>query len=180
MKKALLLPVTLIAALPLRAQAPLYLVNGEERSPEEAAALETTEVERLEVLPADEETIARYGERASGGVFLITLRYDTPAIFTDTLSFGDYIARRVKWGNDEPAARVVLRYRVGAEGRAEVVEVLEATDGRLKRRVLKAVAEAPAWRPALKEGHPVETLHVLRVRLPEGRPIPGEPYIRIR
>jgi len=45
--------------------------------------------------------------------------------------------------------------------------------------LLKALAEAPRWKPATKNGRPVESEGVLRIQLPEGKPLPGEPYIRI-
>lgn len=171
--------LALLAAAPLRAQQPLYLVNGLERP--DASDIPPAMIERIEELPADEETIARYGERAAGGVILITLRYDEPPRFTaDTLPFARYIARRVSWGPTDPTARVVLRYRIAADGTLSVSELLEATDNRFKRRVLKAVAEAPRWEPARKGGEPVESEGVLRIQLPAGRPMPRRPELVIR
>lgn len=170
MKKYLIYLVLLAAALPAAAQRPLYIVNGEER--QQIADIPPEEIERVEELPADEETIARYGERASNGVLLITLRYDYPAVFEADSTFGSYIARRVRWDETEPAARVVLRYKVTAEGRTVVDDTLESTDNRLKRRVLKAVAEAPRWRPAHKDGKPVESEGVLSIQLPAGKRLP--------
>lgn len=178
MKRCLLLLALLWAGLPLRAQPPLYLVNGVPC--DEVASIVPDDIETIEELPADEETIARFGEKASGGVIRITLRYDTPAVFPDSLPFGRYIARQVRWADDEPAARVSVRYKVTCEGAVVVSEVLEATDGRLKRRVLKALVEAPRWTPATRNGRPVETGHLLTLRLPEGKAMPYEPYIRIR
>ena len=178
MKRFLLSLLFLFAGPSLRAQPPLYLVNGVPC--DEAASIAPDDIETIEELPADEETIARFGQRAAGGVIRIVLRYDTPALFPDSLPFGRYIARRVRWDDDEPAARVSLRYKVTREGEVVVAEVLEATDGRLKRRVLKALAEAPRWTPATRNGAPVETEHVLTLRLPEGKAMPREPYIRIR
>jgi len=183
MKRFLLLFAALSGAFALAAQQqrpPLYLVNGKEWPAEEIGTIDASELEKVDVLPADEETIARYGEKASGGVICITLRYDSPAVFSDSLTFDRYIARHVKWDDDDPAARVSLRCKITAEGRAVVSEVLESTDNRLKRRVLKAVAEAPLWTPARKEGAPVETTQTFTVRLPKGKALPGEPYIRIR
>ena len=172
MKKvfALLAAVLLAAALPARSQKPLYLVNGVERS--DIDSIPPEEIEHIETLPADEETIARYGEKASNGVMLITLRYDQPARFSDTTTFDRYIARQVRWDDDEPVARVVLRYTVAPDGRTIVDETPEATDNRLKRRVLKAVEEAPLWTPAQKGGKPLASEGVLHVQLPEGRPMP--------
>ena len=179
MIRTLLLLAALLAGTPLAAQKPLYLVNGSPR--DEIASIPPDDIESIDELPADEETIARFGPEAANGVILITLRYDSAARFgIDSLTFGSYIAAQVQWDADEPAARVALRYRITPEGETRVTEVLESTDARLKRRVLKAVAEAPRWHPALKNGRPVESEGVVTVRLPEGKPMPGEPYLRIR
>ena len=182
MIRKLFLLAALCMGVPLAAQQrpPLYMVNGKERPAEEVGAIDTDEIERIDALPADEETIARFGPEAANGTILITLKYDSPAVFPDSLPFGRYIARQVRWDSDEPAARVVVRYKITAEGTAVVDRVLESTDNKLKRRVLKAVAEAPHWTPATKEGRAVESQDVLRIRLPEGKRMPGEPYIRIR
>ncbi len=177
MIRRLVLFAALLAATPLAAQKPLYIVNG---TPcDEIAGIETDDIERIEELPADEESIARYGDKATNGVILITLKYDSPAVFEGGEPFADHIARQVKWGENEPAARVALRYTVTAEGETVAGAILESTDSRLRRRVLKALAEAPRWKPATKNGRPVESEGVLRIQLPEGKPLPGEPYIRI-
>ena len=170
-------PIALLCALLFAASAavataqqPLYLVNGVEST--DIDSIPPEEIEHIETLPADEETIARYGEKGANGVMIITLRYDSPAQFSDTTTFDRYIARRVRWDDDEPVARVVVRYTVAPDGRAVAGETLEATDNRLKRRVLKALEEAPAWRPAQKDGKAVASQGVLRIQLPEGRPMP--------
>lgn len=160
----------LAAALPAAAQQPLYIVNGVRT--EQIADIPPEDIERCDMLPADEETIARYGDEAAGGVMLITLRYDEPAAFEADTTFDRYIARNVRWDDSEPAARVVLRYKITPEGRAVVSSELESTDNRLKRRVLKAVAEAPAWRPARKDGLAVESEGVLHIQLPAGKRMP--------
>lgn len=180
MKRGILgLVAATVVSLQSFAQQPLYIVNGEERT--EIASIPPEVIERVEMLDADEETIERFGDRAQHGVMLITLRYDTPARFSvDSLTFGEYIARTVVWDDNEPTARVALRCRITTEGRAEVTRELEATDNRLKRRVLKAVAEAPAWTPAMKNGAPVETEEVLIVQLPAGRQMPRERELVIR
>lgn len=155
-------------------QQPLYIVNGQPTT-EGIDRIPPEDIERIETLPADEESIARYGLQASNGVVLVTLRYDEPARFeVDGMTFGEYIARQVEWKADEPAARVVLRYTITPEGRTVVAAELESTDNRLKRRVLKAVEEAPAWHPAMKEGLPVASEGVLRIQLPEGKPMPRQ------
>ena len=163
------------------AQQPVYIVNGQPSDEVRVAAIPPADIECVENLPADEETIARYGEGASNGVIIISLKYDTAARFSvDSLSLGDYVARRVRWDADEPAARVVLRYVVGTDGRAVVETELESTDNRLRRRVLKALAEAPGWSPAMKNGVPVESRGVLRIQLPEGKPMPRMRELVIR
>lgn len=171
----LLLSLLLAAAHDAAAQEPLYLVNG--REVEEIGSIPPDDIESVEMLPADEETIARYGEKAFNGVMVVTLRYDSPARFTAAESFDAYIASQVKWSDDETAARVVLRYTVNADGRAEVNAELESTDSRLRRRVLKAVEEAPLWEPATKNGAPVASEGVLRIQLPEGKPLPRLPEL---
>ncbi|WP_417015251.1 energy transducer TonB [Alistipes sp.] len=161
-------------ALSVRAAAPkpkpLYIVNG--KVAEQIGDIPPEEIERVEMLPADEETIARYGERAMHGVMLITLRYDEPALFPADTTFGNYIARQIRWDDDEPVARVVLRYTITEDGSVRVDDTLESTDNRLKRRVLKAVEEAPRWQPARKNGRPIASEGVLSIQLPEGRSMP--------
>ena len=172
MKKYALFLTALFFAVAVRAAAPkpLYIVNGKEM--EDIHSIPPEEIENIETLPADEETIALYGERAANGVLLITLRYDRPATFPADSAFASYIARQVRWDASEPAARVVLRYKITPEGKTIVDEALESTDNRLKRRVLKAVAEAPRWSPALKNNRPVESEGVLHIQLPEGKHMP--------
>ena len=86
---------------------------------------------------------------------------------------------QVKWASHEPAARVVLRYTVGTDGKVTIGDIIESTDKRLHRKVLAAIAESPKWTPASRNGQAVESDHVLDIRLPEGKEIPEEPYIRI-
>ena len=188
--KRYLLSLLALHLLPAAAQElpdrePLYIVNGEERT--EIQSIPPDDIERVEMLPADEETVARYGQRASNAVFLATdrlmlvsLRYDTPARFAEADSFSDYIADRVRWDETDPTARVVLRYTITETGRAEVDQELESTDNRLKRRVLKALAEAPAWTPATKNGSPIASQGILRIQLPKGRRMPRQVELIIR
>lgn len=150
--------------------APLYIVNG--KIAEQIRTIPPEDIEHVEMLPADEETIARYGERAMHGVMLITLRYDEPATFPADTTFGSYIARQIRWDDNEPVARVVLRYTITPEGSIRIDDTLESTDSRLKRRVLKAVEESPRWLPARKNGQPIASEGVLSIQLPEGRPMP--------
>lgn len=173
MKRLTIVIFALFAALSgAFAQTPLYIVNG--TPTEEIASIPPEDIEHVESLPADEQSIARYGDKAAHGVLLITLRYDQPATFGADTSFSDYIARQVTWGDNEPAARVILRYTISPEGRAEVKQELESTDSRFKRRVLKALEQAPAWRPAYKNDTPVESEGVLYVQLPASKQLPRQ------
>lgn len=162
------------------AQEPLYIVNGEVRS--EVRSIPPADIEHIEVFPAEEATIARFGPEAGNGAIVLTLRYDRPAHFLgpDSLSFAEYVAREVGWKENDPTARVVVRYSVDEQGAAAISEELEATDKRLLRRVRKAFETAPAWAPATKEGAPVRSEGVLRLQLPAGRPMPRERYVVIR
>ncbi|MDE7123471.1 MAG: Plug domain-containing protein [Alistipes sp.] len=171
MKRPIALLLALAAALGAAAQRPLYIVNGVER--DDIASIPPADIERVEELPADDETVARYGQRASHGVVVVTLRYDTPARFGDgSETFDECIARSIRWDADETAARVVVRYVVGPDGAVTAGEVLQSTDNRLRRRVLKALAEAPRWQPATKDGEAIASEGVLRIQLPEGKRLP--------
>ena len=157
--------------------APLYIVNGQEMA--DVKHIPQSDIESIEPLEINDESIARYGERASNGVIIITLKYDTKASFEGGKSFEKYIASQVRWDSHEPAARVILRYTVGTDGKVAIGDIIESTDKRLHRRVLAAIAEAPKWSPATRDGKSIESDHVLDIRLPEGKQMPAEPYIRI-
>ena len=176
----------LLLSAPSRAQntqAPLYIVNGEPMSEEQVKDIDPSDIVSNTLLPADEHTIAEYGEAANNGVVVIVLRYDTPPRFEvggEQPGYSRYVGRMVKWdAESDPVARVIIAFRVEADGSVTVRDVLEATDKRLCRRVLKAMEEAPRWQPALKEGDGVATDHVLRITLPEGRTLPREREIAI-
>ena len=156
---------------------PLYIVNGQEMS--DIKHIPQSDIESIEPLEINDESIARYGSRASDGVIIITLKYDSKASFEGGQSFEKYIASQVKWAAHEPAARVILRYTVSTDGKVAVGDIIEATDNRLRRKVLAAIAESPKWIPASRNGEAVESDHVLDIRLPEGKEIPAEPYIRM-
>ena len=174
----LLAAAAIITAATAAAQSPrepLCIVNGHVVTSAELHDVQPDDIVSTEVLPADEHTVAQYGEQANYGVIIVSLRYDTPARFdADTVSYSSHIARRVKWGETERTARYVARFTVGEDGSVSVDKDLESTDPRLRRKVLRAVAQSPHWQPATKEGHPVASSHVLRIQLPEGRPMPPE------
>ena len=166
-----------------RKRLPLYIVNGERMSEEQVKGIHPKDIEDNHLLPADEQTIERYGHEAANGVVVITLRYDTPARFEidgQTTNYSNYIADRVKWDDTDPVARIIISFKVKPDGTISDNDVLEATDKRLLRRIEKAMDEAPRWRPALKDGKGVETTHLLKVTLPKGRTMPRERVVRIR
>ena len=148
----LFISALLAATLPVAAQQPLYIVNGVET--EQIASIPPDDIENVEMLPADEETIARYGDKAANGVMLVTLRYDQSAVFTADSTFSGYIARQVKWGDDEPVARIVLRYTVTPEGDTVVAQELESTDSRLNAACSKPSPKRPAGRRPAKTARP--------------------------
>lgn len=156
------------------AQAPLYVVGGETMS--SIDHIPQSDIESIETLPADEQTIALYGQQASGGVIVVTLRYDTAARFEadGATTFTDYITAHVEWDDRMPTAKVSLRYTVGVDGGIVVEEILQSTDKRLLRRIMRALETAPKWQPAMRDGSPVESEHLLNITLPKGRRLAPE------
>lgn len=137
-------------------------------------------IEHIDHLAANEETVAKYGERANNGVIIVTLCYDKEAWFTGDKPLADYIAERVKWPENYGVARYVARYTIGADGSFRLGNELESTDNQLRKRVLRVLQSLPAWQPATKQGKAVESDYVLVVQLPRGKAMPKEPYIVIR
>lgn len=161
-------------------QSPLIIVNGRITDLTDLKAIKPEDIERIDTEPVDEQSVAIYGTRANNGIIHVTLKFDEPARFTLGDSFDDYVESQIKWNNDEAAARVSVRYTIAEDGRIEIGEVLESTEGRLKRRVLAAIApftKTAAWSPARKNGTPVATERVLQVQLPKGKRIRRDPYI---
>lgn len=186
MKRAgfITLLAAILATVPLFsfAQSPLIIVNGSITDLTDLKAIKPEDIELIETEPVNEESVEKYGTRANNGIIHVTLRYDEPAHFTLGGLFDEHIESRIKWSNEEIAARVSVRYTITEDGSIRIGDVLEATDRRFKRRVLAAMEEftnTQAWIPARKNGIPVETERVLQVQLPKGKRIPREPYIII-
>lgn len=154
---------------------PLYIVNGVVR--QSVIDIPEKNIEHIETLPADEQTIAKYGEQANNGVIIITLCYDQAAVFGNNENFSQYIASKIKWGKEEPVARFVMRFTVEADGSLTEGNILQSTDKRFAKRIRSAVAAAPLWKPATKRGVAVASEHLLVVQLPKGKQLPREPYI---
>ena len=177
-RRLLFLTMYLLLWLPAAAEtgrAPLYIVNGVVRTT--VSDIPEKNIEKIETLPADESTIAKYGQKANNGVVLITLCYDQAAVFPEAENFSEYIATQVKWTDKDPTARFVMRFTVEADGTVTEGNILQSTDRRFAKRVRSAVAAAPAWRAATKRGVAVASEHLLAVQLPKGKKLPHEPYI---
>ena len=157
---------------------PLYIVNGEVRS--SVSDIPERNIEKIETLPADEHSVAKYGEQANNGVAIITLCYDKAAQFPLAESFSEYIASQIKWTDKDPVARFVMRFTIEPDGTLTEGNVLQSTDKRFAQRVRSAVKAAPKWSAATKRGEAVESEHLLIVQLPAGKALPREPYIIIR
>lgn len=169
----------LLCAANAVAQQPLYVVNGVVVDGIES--IPQSDIESIDVLPADEDTIAQWGMAASEGVILVRLIYDTPASFSyeGTDNFTTYLSKHVKWGANMPAERVSLRIAVGEDGSVAITEVLDSTSRQFLKRVTKAIAEAPHWQPAVRDGNPIESLHLVNLQLPVGKDIPAEQFVII-
>ncbi len=169
----------LLCAANAVAQQPLYVVNGVVVDGIES--IPQSDIESIDVLPADEQTIAQWGMAASEGVILVRLIYDTPASFSykGTDNFTTYLSKHVKWGANMPAERVSLRVTIDTEGVAHVTEVLDSTSRQFLKRVTKAISAAPHWQPAVRDGKPIESLHLVNLQLPVGKDIPAEQFVII-
>ncbi len=137
-------------------------------------------IEHIDHLAANEETVAKYGERANNGVIIVTLCYDKEAKFMGEKPLADYVAERMKWNESWGVARYVARYTIEADGSFCLGTELESTDRQFRKRVLKVLQSLPAWQPATKQGKAVESEYILSVQLPRGKEMPREPYIVIR
>lgn len=166
--------LALAATLTASAREPLYVVNGEVVATIEGIPQE--DIESIDVLPANEETIAEWGLEASEGVILVKLRYDTPARFSAEgyTNFTEYLASKVKWNENMTAERVSLRLTIGTDGRATVCEVLQSTSHQFLKRVKKAIATSPLWNSATRDGKAVESIVLVNLQLPEGKELPVE------
>ena len=105
----------------------MYVVNGSVVPDIDHIAQE--DIESIDHLPADDETIAKWGLEASEGVIIVTLRYDTPALFNagEFDNFTSYLAKNVRWSENLEPERVSLRIVVDQSGRASISQVLQAS-----------------------------------------------------
>ena len=162
------------STITLSARGPLYVVNG--TRVESIEHIEQANIERIEHLPATEETILNWGIEASEGVIMVTLKYDTPARFEAEgyNNFTTYLQHKVKWDRNMPAERVSLRIKVDSVGRVSIAKVLQSTSRQYQKRVERAIAMSPCWTPATKNGKAVESIQLVNLLLPEGKQLPVE------
>ena len=174
MRRLILTITLLLGTLSLSARGPMYVVNGTVVESIDHIAQE--DIERIDHLPANEETIAKWGLEASEGVIIVTLRYDTPAHFVHgtTDNFTTYLAQNVRWSENNDAERVSLRIIVDREGRATISKVLQSTSRQFLKRVEAAIKAAPLWTPAMRDGKAVESIHLINLLLPLGESLPVE------
>ena len=172
--------LTLLLGSTLWAQQPLYVVNG--RAVESIEGIPQEDIESIDVLPADEDTIAVWGLAASEGVIMVRLKFDTPATFSAEGfdNFTLYLANEIKWSESMPAERASLRINVTEEGTVEIVEVLDTTSRQCLKRVTTAIEEAPRWQPAMRDGKAIASLQLVNIQLPLGKELPKDPYVIIR
>lgn len=175
--KYILLIVAAFMSLQLFAQQPIFIVNGERVA--SIDSIPQSLIERYEELEVTDSLIAEYGTEASNGVILLTVKYDQNPKFLGDDSFAKYIIDRVEWDENDPTARVVVKYRILTSGELDIIEVLDSTEWRLKRKVLKVMEKSPRWQPALRGDTPVESEGILSLQLPLGKSMPRERYIII-
>ncbi len=178
--RTLLTIFALVCTTALWAQQPLYVVNG--KVVESLEGIPQSDIESIETLPADEDTIAEWGLAASEGVIVVRLIYDTPATFSaeGVNNFTAYLAKHIKWNESMPAERASLRLRITEEGTATIDEVLDSTSRQFLNRVTRAIASAPRWQPAMRDGKAIESLQLVNIQLPIGKELPRDPYVVIR
>lgn len=172
--------LAIICTIETYAYKPLYVVNGEVM--ESIEHIPHEDIESIDNLPANEETIAKWGMGASEGVILVTLRYDKRATFSyeGYDNFTEYLASTVNWSNTMTAERISLRIMVDSSGRATIHEVISSTSKQFLKRVTRAIESAPLWNPAKRHGVAIESLHLVNLQLPKGKSIPKEMGIIIR
>ena len=169
-----------LCAIEAYAYKPLYVVNGTVVDSIEHIPHEN--IECIDNLPANEETIAKWGIEASEGVILVTLRYDQNATFHygEFDNFTEYLASVVRWDSTMPAERVSLRIEVDSNGKATISEVISSTSKQYLKRVTRAIEEAPLWQPAKKSGVATHSQHLVNLQLPKGKNLPKEMGVIIR
>lgn len=174
MRNICLIVLAVMCCAMVTAQRPLYVVNGV--VVESIQHIPQEDIESIDTLPADEQSIATWGLGASEGVIIVTLHYDTPAMFNHdgVTNFTNYLAKHVKWSDNMPAERVSLRLIINENGKAEIDEVLDVTSRQYLKRVTKAIEASPMWQPAMRNGKGVASQTLVNLQLPVGKELPRE------
>lgn len=180
MRRFILCILLILCIGTLDAREPMYVVNG--KVVESIGHIPQGDIESIDILPANEETIATWGEGAAEGVILIRLVYDTPARFVAEGydNYTDYLADSVRWDARMPAERVSLRLMIDPEGGATIAEVLQSTSRQFLKRVTSAIESSPRWEPAIRDGRAVASIVLVNLLLPEGKSLPAEHAVILR
>jgi TonB family protein len=124
-------------------------------------------VRRLEHYREDKMTDGKcYGIRGQDTTYFA---YETQATFRgkDINGFREYIQKKVIYPPESVEAgnsgKVIVQFRVSAEGKIEEVKILDSPDKYLSREVLKTVTNAGPWKPATLEGKKVRQEFVIPV-----------------
>jgi periplasmic protein TonB len=107
-----------------------------------------------------------YGIRGQDTTFY---EYETQATFKgkDINGFREYIQKKVIYPPESVEAgnsgKVIVQFRVSAEGKIGDVRILDSPDKYLSREVIKTVTNAGPWKPATLEGKKVHQDFVIPV-----------------
>ncbi|MFI3293360.1 MAG: hypothetical protein SNG27_06940 [Rikenellaceae bacterium] len=147
---------------------PLFIVNGLEVEKSEFESLSPEILDSITVLK-DVESTKAYGSRGDYGVIVVTLKCDTPPIFSEDMKFRKYLYENIKWSDKEYLATARLKYRLKADGSMKLIEI-DSDNKRFKKRVLKAFEAAPKWlSPAMNMGEAIEIECMEYISLPISR-----------
>ncbi len=158
---------------------PLFIVNGKEVSKSVFENLSPEILDNITVLK-DVESTKQYGTRGDNGVIVVTLKCDTPPIFSTDKTFKQYLHENIKWSDKEYLAKAYIKFTLKADGSTELIEI-DSDNNRFKRRVLKTFESAPKWlSPAMNMGKGVEVEYMEYINLPKNKISQNKSNIIIR
>ena len=182
---------TIVGRFDAVASKPLILmkqITGKEvvLSDEEYDKIDRSRINTVEVL-GDQASIQKYtelyGEKAQGGVVLITMKRpqeldevvvvsfkdqnDEPdkfyLVYPETMprfqggdmsTFTQWLARRITHPCSH-SGTVKVGFEVGTDGSVSDVKIMESVCEEIDAKVLSVVSQSPKWEPATDGGHPV-------------------------
>ena len=169
---------------------PLYILRqawGEEKeiTKTEFDALDQGRIKSISVL-RDETALEKYGEKAAGGVIVVTLKLPTeleevvvvryreddgePVRFyllePDTMptfqggdlnKFSQWLARQIYAPKDcNHSGTMKVSFVVGKDGMVRDVKVVESVCAELDALAVSTIEKSPKWEPAISKGQPVD------------------------